>query len=85
MNSNHDCISKVRKELKNESPEMGWVKFDCSNVHNMNDPDPIYKTGQRFEYSYRHTKKDGTIIEKIGKSFISHDFCPFCGEEYVKD
>lgn len=85
MKIDHDCISKVRKQLKEEDPTIGWVKFDYSTVHDLKDPNPLYKTGQRMEYSYNHTKKDGTVVEKTGKSFVSHDFCPFCGEAYIKD
>ena len=82
MDKNHDCISRVRNELKEANPEMGWVRFDCSTIKDMKSKNGIEMTGQRIEYSYKHKKKDGTEIEKIGKDFVTHDYCPFCGEKY---
>jgi len=82
MDKNHDCISKVRTELKEADPTLGWVRFELSNIKSTSQKDGIVKTGQAISYSYEHTKKDGTKITKIGKSFVSHDFCPFCGEKY---
>ncbi|MGN6478314.1 MAG: hypothetical protein ACTHKV_13900 [Flavipsychrobacter sp.] len=82
MDKNHDCISKVREQLKAADPSLGWVRFDMSTIKDMSKKDGINMTGQRIEYSYKHTKKDGTVIEKTGKSFVTHDYCPFCGKKY---
>ena len=82
MNKNHDCISRVRKELKDANPGMGWVKFSLSTIKDASDKDSIEMTGQAIEYSYQHKKKDGTIIDKTDKSFVTHDYCPFCGKKY---
>lgn len=83
MNYTHDCISKLRKKMKKDDPSLHWIKFDISDIEDADDVG--MKTGQRIEFSYSHTKKDGTVIEKKGKSYVTHDFCPFCGEAYVKD
>lgn len=76
----HDCISKVREQLKAADPTLGWVRFDLSTIHQSGIS--VSMTGTRIEYSYKHTKKDGTVIEKTGKSFVAHDYCPFCGMKY---
>ncbi len=82
MDKNHDCITKVREQLKNDAPEINWIRFDLSTIQNASIKNPINKTGQRIEYGYTHKKKDGSTVEKVGKSFVSHKYCPFCGEEY---
>lgn len=79
----HDCISKVRQQIKDANPSIGWVRFDLSTIRNESNLNGVDKTGQRIEYSYKHTKKDGTVVEKTAKSFITHDFCPFCGKRYM--
>ena len=83
MNKNHDCISRVREELKAANPDMiSWIRFDLSTIKDMSKKNGINMTGQRIEYAYNHKKKDGTVVEKTGKSFITHDYCPFCGKKY---
>lgn len=82
MEKNHDCISKVRQQVKDADPTMGWVKFELSTIKNMNNYDGINKTGQAIRFSYTHTKRDGTTVEKTGKSFVTHNYCPFCGKKY---
>lgn len=82
MDKNHDCISRVRKELKDANPNIGWVRFDLSTIKGTATKTGIEMTGQGIEYSYRHKKISGTTIEKTGKSFVTHDYCPFCGEKY---
>lgn len=82
MDKNHDCISKVRKQLKDADPSLGWVRFDLSTIQDMSKKNGIEMTGQRIEFSYKHKKKDGTEVEKIGKSFVTHAYCPFCGKKY---
>ena len=39
-------------------------------------------TGQRITFNYTHTMRNGKQIEKTGKSFVTHDYCPFCGKKY---
>lgn len=66
----------------NEEPEVQWVRFDLSTIRDISRQDAINKTGQKIELAYKHTKRDGTVITKTQKSFVTHSFCPFCGEEY---
>jgi hypothetical protein len=82
MDKNHDCITRVRKELKENNLDMGWVRFDLSTIKDISKKTGIEMTGQRIEYNYQQKKKDGTTVEKIGKSFVTHDYCPFCGKKY---
>lgn len=82
MNSKHDCISKVRNELKNADPSLGYVKFDLDNIQDTSLKNGIKMTGQRITFSYIHTMRNGKQVEKTGKSFVTHDYCPFCGKKY---
>jgi len=45
MDKNHDCISKVRTELKEADPTLGWVRFELSNIKSTSQKDGIVKTG----------------------------------------
>lgn len=82
VTKDHDCISKVRKQLKGADPTIGLVKFKLSTIKNLYIKNAIEKTGQEIEYSFTYTKKDGSKVEKTAKSFVSHDYCPFCGKKY---
>ena len=82
MGLTHDCISIVRQQLKDADPTLGWVKFELSTIQDLSKRDGLKKTGQAISYSYIHTKKDGTAVEKTAKSFVTHDYCPFCGKKY---
>jgi len=39
-------------------------------------------TGQGLELNYKYTKKNGESIMKNRKSYVAHDYCPFCGTKY---
>lgn len=77
------CLEKIRKQIiKNNNAN--YVRIDLSTIAvrfedgtSMGDV-----TGQRIEIGYNHAKRDGTIQRKEKKSFVTHDFCPFCGNEY---
>lgn len=70
-----DCITKVRQQMKKDDPSLGWVKFILAGTNGV--------TGQAIQYSETVTKRDGTKKEVIKKSYVTHDFCPFCGEKFV--
>ena len=36
MDKKHDCISKVRNELKEADKTLGWIKFDLSDIKDTN-------------------------------------------------
>lgn len=85
MSKKHDCISKVRHEIMQERPEVKWVKFDLSDLRAVLDNGKRgkdEKTGQEFVEGYAYTKKGGETIEKTRRSFVSHNYCPFCGYKY---
>lgn len=82
MSKNHDCIAELRKQMMQADERLKWVRFDLSTIVDADARNPEYKTGQRIEYGYVHTKKDGSKVEKQEKSFITHKYCPFCGKKY---
>lgn len=77
----NDCLNNIRKQLKEDDKMINWVRFDASTITSM-AKDGVYKTGQLLSYGFTHTKKDGTTIDKIEKSFVAHNYCPFCGTKY---
>lgn len=74
-NQHHvECINKVRTQLKSADSSIGWIKFKLAGSNGV--------TGQYIEYAQSVTKKDGTTRSVNKKSFVTHDYCPFCGEKY---
>lgn len=43
-----------------------------------------YKTGQEVFITYEHVKRDGSTVLKSKRTFITHIYCPFCGQLYDK-
>lgn len=77
------CLNEIRKNIIfNE--KANYVRIDCSTIRIrfQDGKDLENVTGQRIEIGYDHIKRDGSIQKKERKSFITHDFCPFCGAEY---
>ena len=83
MDENHDCISKLTEQIKADNPDIVWVDVELSTIRNMNNKIGVHKTAQPIKYSYKHEYKNGTVTEKTTKSFITHLYCPFCGEKYI--
>jgi len=81
MKKDHNCLAEVRQDLMNEDETIKSVRFDCTNIKRANRTG-VPMTGQRIWYTYDHKKKDGNIVVKSVKTFVTHDFCPFCGLKY---
>jgi hypothetical protein len=78
------CLEEVRKNLI-ESLNANYVRIDMSTISVTNGDGKRTKeniTGQRIEVGYNHVRRDRGIQQKERKSFIAHQFCPFCGGEY---
>ena len=78
------CIEDVRKNLI-ESLNANYVRIDMSTISVTDNEGKRIKediTGQRIEVGYNHVRRDGGIQQKERKSFIAHQFCPFCGVKY---
>ncbi len=79
------CLDKVRKQIMKASPELKYVRFDLSNIISWDENNKrsrYPKTGQRIVVGFDKKRKDGTVVSKEEKSFISHDYCPYCGKKY---
>jgi len=76
------CNAKVRKGLMTNNSSITHIYFDLSNIQDISKSNPVIKTGQNIEVGYNHTMKNGEIRQKTRKSFVTHEFCPFCGKKY---
>lgn len=73
-----DCLKEIPEKVR-ECNNYNYVELDCI----LTDTKTNQKlTGQRIEVIYNHVLRNGGIQRKSKKSFISHDFCPFCGVKY---
>lgn len=57
------------------------VYFDLSNIQRFDGKGPV-KTGQRIEVYYNKTMKSGEVRNQKRNSFLTHNYCPFCGRKY---
>ena len=74
------CNAKIREQLKDNNPAITAVYFDLSNIGSFGSDKRI--TGQKVEVYYNHTMKSGEVRNKKRNSFVSHQYCPFCGKKY---
>ncbi len=74
----HNCIEKVRQQIKDADDTIKYVLFDLANIKDTSIPNSEYKTGQRVSVEFNNKKK-------IEKSFVAHDYCPWCGVKYNAD
>jgi hypothetical protein len=73
-----DCITKIIKNAKKHDKTIEYIDFELSSLQRFGAKPMRYKTGQSIKI-YRKTK---TGKEKATKTFVSHNFCPFCGKEF---
>ncbi len=78
----HDCISQVRADLMAQDPSIKYIRFELSNIQNLSSDSGLKKTGQAIEIGYEKTNKKGEVKKVYKNSFVTHEYCPFCGEKY---
>ena len=83
-NQEHKCLNKVRKQLMKADKRLKYVRFDLSNIVSWEGNKIVAKgkTGQRVVIGIEYKKKNGEMAVREEKSFIGHDYCPYCGKKY---
>ncbi|OSZ79303.1 hypothetical protein CAP35_13910 [Chitinophagaceae bacterium IBVUCB1] len=80
-----NCIEKYRKQIIADFEKQGtpaqYVRFELSTIHSQGMKNLI--TGQAIEIGYQKANKKGELQRKTEKSFVSHNYCPWCGKKYV--
>lgn len=71
----HTCVDEVRKQIMAADNTVEYVRMDLDNIRSMVDKTGQMKTGQRVFVGIKGKKKEE-------KSFVAHDYCPFCGMKY---
>ena len=79
------CNAKVREGLMANNAAITSVYFDLSNIQSFERNKPVggAKTGQKIEVYYDKVMKNGEVRNVKRNSFVSHDYCPFCGKKYA--
>lgn len=77
-----NCLNKIRQNIVNNTPNVIYAKLELSNIVNVFGDQEKKKTGQALEIGYKYKKKDGRETTKHKKTYIIHDYCPFCGQKY---
>jgi hypothetical protein len=81
-NEKHDCIGAIRTAMMQEDSTIKSVRFELSSIVSMDKRGGDFKTAQEVSIVRKHTKKDGSVVDKTEKTFVTHQYCPFCGEKY---
>jgi hypothetical protein len=81
---NHICIDKIRQDLIKRDPDTKSIYFELATIESITNgvSNSEYKTGQAIEVAYEYQKRSGEVVIKHRKSFVTHIFCPFCGNKY---
>jgi hypothetical protein len=86
MDTQCNCQDLMRAEIfegiKAEGNTPRYVKFKLSTIMDMARKSQIKKTAQEVEIGFDYTNKKGETKPKTEKSFVTHIYCPFCGEKY---
>jgi hypothetical protein len=86
MEKQCDCQDLIRNNffetLRQENKEPISLRFKLSGIMSMRERSSIKKTGQEVELRYSYKNKKGEEKQKTETSFVTHNFCPFCGVEY---
>lgn len=74
----HKCIDeKINMQLERGAK---YVIIDLCNISRENET--ILRTGQKIEIVTEGLNKKGIKKENRLKSFLTHNYCPFCGKSY---
>lgn len=78
-----NCLDEIRKNII-ANQKANYVRIDLSTILTKEEgkPDKENLTGQNITIGYTHVKRDGGLQPKERKTFITHDYCPFCGVKY---
>jgi hypothetical protein len=80
------CVDKVRQELMTDDDTIYAIRFGLANVKTFNNYNKrgISKTGQYLTIFFKDKKDRNGNSKPVRpkKTFISHDYCPFCGKKY---
>lgn len=71
----HDCINKVRQQILDADDNLSYCLMDLCNIKEIGNANSEYKTGTKVEVGFKNKKK-------VEKSFVAHDYCPWCGKKY---
>jgi hypothetical protein len=73
-----DCIKDIQEladsKYSNVELEIGF-NINRETGKTENRPLPLY-------FTYQKPKKDGSLEKKKTKSYVTFDYCPFCGCKY---
>lgn len=65
-----------------QNKEIKGVYFDLSTIAPINYKGSIQATAQAIEIMSEKKTRNGELKTVVRKSFVSHNFCPFCGKSY---
>jgi len=72
------CLKKIIKNAKKADESIEHVSFELAGITRIGAIPRRYKTGQVI----RITRLNSKGKEVVQKTFISHEYCPFCGTKF---
>lgn len=83
MNKDHSCIKNIKENLSSNKT-ISNIEIHLTNIQNIEERGLI-KTGQKLSYTQEITLKNGEKRYKKVNTFLTHVYCPFCGEKYEEE
>lgn len=82
MEKTHNCLQQIREDIMKADTSISAIVYDHSNIINLKDREKPAKTGQGVTVFFTAVDKAGKRTAKTKKTFIVHEYCPFCGQKY---
>ena len=78
------CQDNIRKAVKERREKDGntvnYVVFKLSSIGGVDSKELV--TGQEIEIDYSYLNKKNERKDKCEKTFVAHNYCPWCGRKY---
>lgn len=72
------CAKKIIGQWKKDDETITNAYFDLMNISRIGATPKRHKTGQHVFI----TRKTKSGKEKTQKTFMGHEYCPFCGKKF---
>jgi hypothetical protein len=82
VSEDHNCLKELGNMWKEDDPNFVAAEFVLVNIKTIGAKHNIRKTGQSVILHEKYTQKNGKVIVRKTKTFVSHVYCPFCGKRY---
>jgi ribosome-associated protein YbcJ (S4-like RNA binding protein) len=82
VTEDHNCLKELVEFWKEDDPNFIRAEFELSTIKQIRSGNGIRMTGQSVHITEKYIKRNGEVTTRTRKTFVSHNYCPFCGKKY---